>query len=416
MMVRMEPTTRPPTPDPTPGRQVGAFLDRSGSVLSRAAESADTLTDRAVRLAADQMVEQATRPARKPGVAIRLGRWLFGLGRPARARAPKPTRVPVPTPAGGFAPVPAWMTWLGAWLDRTIGALPLLAPLAISGWYTSHAGHYALGMPWPVAVTLTVALEGGVWKLSRLYEDTLVAGDSTIALRVGLFAYIGGIAGLIFWYATTSVDNLADADWRPAAVVSAMSAAGFYVWSRRARWRRRAELRAAGRVDTQLVRFSVWSWLVAPLETAAALRYAVKHRIDRPVEAIEAYRADRDLRRADRRHGRAAPKADRQSAQQTPTPDPAPTGRKSRKADPTPTAGTDPRPQAEPTADRSEKPTRSRRAALRSADDEPILADLRAAYPTTVPSISQVQAIAGGSRSRAIRLRDLYRAEIEKTA
>lgn len=443
----MEPTPRPPAvrprssdpqhPTPTPGSGLGAFLDQSGAALGRAGEVGSRITDAALRLAAGELADRATAATPTPGLVVRLGRKVFGRGRPPtpKARPPKPT--PRPTPSTDLAPMPTWMRWVGVWLDRTVGALPLLAPLVVSGWYTAHVGTDALDLAWPIALALTIALEGGVWRLGRLYEDTLVAGDSTIALRLGLLAYVAAIGGLIFWHATAQATDVWHADWRPAAVVSCMSLAGIYIWSRRARWRRRAELRAAGRVDSQLVRFSVWSWLVAPLETAAALRYAVKHRIDRPVEAVEAYRADRDLRRADRAHRREsekAAKAEKKSADKAADKKPAkgsgkkPTRTaKSTPVDPTPTANavpSDPTP-ADPT--RSEptprpRSTRPGRPVLGSVDDATVLTRLGEEFGDRVPSINEVEgsekAVRGKcSRDRAIRLRNLYRDQLaEKSA
>lgn len=187
----------------------------------------------------------------------------------------------VQTQTDTTAPIPTWMTWIGVWLDRTLGSLPLLAPLMVSGWYTFHVGTQALDLPWPIALTLTLALEGGVWKLARIYEETLVAGDSTMALRLGLGAYIGATGGLIFWHAHTS-----DTNPTPAAVVSAMSLAGLYIWARTARWARRAQLRARGLVDAQLVKFSAASWLLTPVANFGAMRHAVKYRITSPMDAL----------------------------------------------------------------------------------------------------------------------------------
>lgn len=293
---RTEPATVNPS-RPGDGASVGVFLNRSGSLLGSAAESAERIEDKAVRLAAEEIARRTAgrrrwfglrkanpepNPEPNPDVVAEQG--------PARTVAVRRTRTANPD-----APVPGWMAWLGSWLDRTVGAVPLLAPLIVSGWYTAHVGTQALGLPLPVALALTAALEGGIWKLARLYEKTLVAGYSTLALRFGLIAYVAATGGLIYWHA-----HVTGGDWKPSLVVAGMSAAGFYIWGRQARWARRKELEAAGRVDKQLVRFSAWSWLLHPVETFRALRFAVRHRIDQPIPAMAAYREHRDQRRADR--------------------------------------------------------------------------------------------------------------------
>ncbi|MFI1194108.1 hypothetical protein ACH4T9_12735 [Micromonospora sp. NPDC020750] len=191
-----------------------------------------------------------------------------------------------------IAPIPAWLTWLGVWADRTFGALPLAAPLVVSGAYTMQVftGDVIDAHP-VIALLAACALEGGLWKLSRLYEKTLVAGDSTIALRAGIGVYIALIAGLIYWNA----DHAAKAQGRtelgddafPAFGVAVMCAFGVYIWSRTARWQRRRELHAAGRVDTQAPKFAALAWILTPVETPKALRHAVKYRIPSPVAAVE---------------------------------------------------------------------------------------------------------------------------------
>ncbi len=194
---------------------------------------------------------------------------------------------PVAETDADLAPVPRWLRWVGVWADRTIGTIPLAAPLLVSGAYTVQVFTDApLNAHLGLALLVTTALEGGVWKLARLYEKTLVDGDSTIALRLGIGVYLAIISGLIYWHA-----DVHGADWRPALGVAVMSTLGVFIWSRTARWQRRAELRARGRVDRQAPKFAALAWLLTPVETPKALRHAVKYRIESPVDAL----ADRRL-------------------------------------------------------------------------------------------------------------------------
>lgn len=188
-----------------------------------------------------------------------------------------------------IAPVPQRLRWIGIWLDRTFGAVPLAAPLVVSGYYTFQVfTDQPIDAHPAIALIATGALEGGLWKLSRLYEKTLVAGDSTIALRIGLGLYLAMISGLIYWHADPNLEGREDIgwDWIPAGGVAAMCALGVFIWSRTARWMRRRELHAAGRVDKQAPKFASLAWLLTPIETPKALRHAVKWRIDSPLDAV----------------------------------------------------------------------------------------------------------------------------------
>lgn len=204
----------------------------------------------------------------------------------------RPTTTHTDATEDDIAPVPTSLKWVGIWLDRTFGAIPLAAPLIVSGAYTMQVFTDKPIEANPlVALAATCALEGGVWKLSRLYEKTLVAGDSTMALRLGIGFYLSIISGLIYWHADHQAQvkghEELGADALPAFGVAVMSALGVYIWSRTARWMRRRELHAAGRIDTQAPKFAALSWVLCPIETPKALRHAVKYRIDSPVEAVE---------------------------------------------------------------------------------------------------------------------------------
>lgn len=194
-----------------------------------------------------------------------------------------------------IAPVPRRMKWAGIWFDRTIGALPLIAPLLLSGFFTTEAFH---GDPWNLAIGVALlaalTLEGGVWKLADLLSRTLLEGDSTISLRIKLGALLVVISGVIFW----SADHQARAEgwehgamddwgWVPALAAALLSLIGVQVWMANARFKHRVALRDAGRVDRQAPKFTVLSWILCPVETPLALRHAVRYRIESPVEALE---------------------------------------------------------------------------------------------------------------------------------
>ncbi|MFF0822438.1 hypothetical protein ACFYUR_18910 [Micromonospora haikouensis] len=280
--------------------------------------------------------------------------------RAARLRATQqPTTQPTDRTDADIAPIPNRLTWAGIWADRTFGAMPLIAPLLVSGYYTMKV---FTGDPISahvlIAFLAACALEGGVWKLARLYEVTLVAGDSTMGLRFGIGIYLALISGLIYWHALHEAKaqgrtELGE-DALPAIGVAVMSALGVYIWARRARWVRRRELHAAGRVDTQAPKFAALAWLLCPIETPLALRHAVKYRIQSPTVAVE----DRRLFVA---AGRPAiwPPTDRNATAPTDRPtvaDHKPTDRTAPAVTDRPAAST--APTSAPTADRpATKPT-----------------------------------------------------------
>lgn len=195
-----------------------------------------------------------------------------------------------------IAPIPHWMQWLGAWFDRTLGALPLIAPLLVSGYFSVNViTSKPLNAPLAVALLFTLALEGGVWKLAKLLERTLLEGDSTISLRFGIGGYLLLISGMIFGHAAFAAYNenggmegmkLGWGDWLPAAATAVMSVMGVYIWSRQARFQHRVELRERGLIDVQAPKFSVLSWVFCPIETPLAFRHAIKYRISSPTVAV----------------------------------------------------------------------------------------------------------------------------------
>lgn len=198
-----------------------------------------------------------------------------------------------------IAPVPQKMLWWGVWADRTVGAIPLLAPLIVSGYFTTQVFRGdPIGAPLLVALVVTGALEGGVWRLARLYDRTLLEGDSTVGLRLGILGYLALISGLIYWHAWYHARQAAVAahlaasqaklgwSWIPAAGTAVMSILGVYIWGRAARFQHRVKLRQQGKIDAQAPKFAALSWLLCPIETPRALRHATKYRIVSPQEAV----------------------------------------------------------------------------------------------------------------------------------
>ncbi len=196
-----------------------------------------------------------------------------------------------------LAPVPRKMRWLGVWVDRTIGAMPLLAPLILSGYFTTHVFHgegQPINIPLGVAILAAAALEGGVWKLVALLSKTMLEGDSTVGLRASLALYLGVISGLIYWHADWAArakgfehGALDGWGWVPAAGAALFSLLGVRIWMHSARFQYRVALREAGRVDKQAPKFAFLAWILTPIETPKALRHAVRYRIESPIEAVE---------------------------------------------------------------------------------------------------------------------------------
>lgn len=318
---------------------------------------------------------------------------LFGMTDPRANQTPDP-RTPTPVRRG----------WLARHGEEIYARSVLAAPLVVAGWFQSHVAHERLGLPWGLAVAFTVAWEGAAAYCALLYHRTLVAGDSTVMLRLGMLAYAAVSCGLLWWHLDAQ-----NKPWYLAAAVGALTGSGIYLWSRRARWLRRDDLRKRGMVDAQVVRFAIGSWVAAPLETPAALRYAIKQRISHPIEAIEAYRADRTRRRTVRALTRARKAAREQAplATQTGTPKAPPA---------TPNGQT-------PTAPRTRTPRTDRKGAakktppaavrtLHSTDDQAALAAIAswAKRHDRTPSLDDIQErILKCGRSRAVRLAGIYR-------
>jgi hypothetical protein len=202
-----------------------------------------------------------------------------------------------------LAPVPTWMRIFGVWIHRVFGSLPLVAPLVVSGYFTCKVFvDEPLNAHLAVALIVTLALEGGLYKLVTLESRTLLEGDSTIAIRVWIGIWITMIGSLIFAHAVIleatkqglNFDTIDQVNlgwsWIPAAGSAAFSVLGVAIYRREARFQHRVALRAKGRVDKQAPKFSLLSWLLLPWETFWAFRHAIRFRLDRPLDAINDYR------------------------------------------------------------------------------------------------------------------------------
>lgn len=316
-----------------------------------------------------------------------------------RMADPRDAQTPDPRPPG-----PVRQSWLARHGEELYARSVLAAPLVVAGWFQSHVAHDRLGLPWGLAIAFTVAWEGAAAYCALLYHRTLVAGDSTVMLRLGMLGYAGVSCGLLWWHL-----HAQDKPWYLAAAVGALTMSGIYLWSRRARWLRRDDLRRRGMVDAQVVRFAFASWLAAPLETPAALRYAIKNRISHPIEALTAYRADRIRRRTLKALARARQTArDRaRLAVQTPKATTSPNGR-------TPTPAKTSAPRAERKTPAKKTPQTTPVRTLHSTDDTAALAAITAwaKQHERTPSLDDIEKrILKCGRSRAVRLAKLYRGQ-----
>lgn len=318
---------------------------------------------------------------------------------PRAAQTPDP-RTPTPVRRG----------WLARHGEELYARSVLAAPLVVAGWFQTHVAHDRLGLPWYLAVAFTIAWEGAAAYCALLYHRTLVAGDSTLMLRLGMLAYAGVSCGLLWWHL-----NAQEKPWYLAAAVGALTGSGIYLWSRRARWLRRDDLRRRGMVDAQVVRFAVASWLAAPLETPAALRYAIKQRISHPIEAIEAYRADRVRRRTVRALTRARQAARARARAQQATPPPAPVVSNGR----TPATPKTQTPRADRKSAAKKTPAAAPVRTLHSTDDAAAIAAIAAwaKQHERTPSLDDIQErILKCGRSRAVRLAGIYRTRAQTSA
>jgi hypothetical protein len=274
-------------------------------------------------------------------------------------------------------------------VQELIGAIPPLAALGLAGYYQTEIAHDVLHFAYPWALVPAAAIEGGAAYCAVLYDRHLTAGDSTTALRLGMLGYAAGSSALLGWHAQAT-----GKPWQIAVALGLLTLSALFLWGRRGKWRKREVLRDKGLLDAQVVRFSFARYVAAPLETPAALRYAVKHSIADPRTAVAAWRTHRAER------GR------------TPTVD-VTTGTRTAPRVPEPADIATVVPAARRTANRG--PVRAI-ASARSDDDVVLvrLAHAQAEKGTTL-TLDEVGRIAGGARPRAVRLRRLLDERADRT-
>ncbi len=271
-------------------------------------------------------------------------------------------------------------------LQELIGVVPPLAALGLAAYYQTEIAHDVLGFTYPWAVVPAAAIEGGAAYCAVLYDRHLVAGDSTLALRLGMLGYAAGSSALLAWHA-----HATGKPWQISAALGLLTLSAIFLWGRRGKWRKREILREKGLLDAQVVRFSFARWLAAPLETPGALRYAVKHSISDPRTALRVWRTYRTSR--------------------TPTPEPGGTARGGARRTAVPPAAPYPTSAIRPAVPRTPDDATVRTFAPVRPGDDAVLRTLAAEQVRLgrEPTLDEVSAIAGGTRPRAVRLRKLLR-------
>lgn len=173
----------------------------------------------------------------------------------------------------------------GRFIHDNIGVAPLLAPLIIAGYYQADLATHSFGWHAPLNLLFPVAIEGGAAWAAGNYHRRLVAGDSTLAARLGMLTYAVVSGVLLYWHARDTGIPVAS-----ATAVGAMTVAALWIWTQRAKNAKRDILRDRGLIDGQVPRFSAARWALCPVETAKAFRFAVKYSYADPAAALSEYR------------------------------------------------------------------------------------------------------------------------------
>lgn len=285
----------------------------------------------------------------------------------------------------------------GYWAQEIVGLIPPLCALGTAAFFQTQTMHMVFAWPWQTAWIPAACIEGGVAYFGLLYERHLVAGDSTLANRVWMLLCAAVSCATIYWHVTEQLHK----PWQMAAVVGGMAALSLALWMRRSKWRRRELLRARGLIDAQVPRFSVARWVLCPIETPRAFRYAVKHSISDPRAALAEYRAEQTAGRAvsqTKASGTKSGHATQQTAKRPSRPAAQKTVETTRRADPTAQV--------------------SLRAMVGVADAES-LRTIRKVHPTGLPTLGAIKAAITATgqtcgQTKAIRLRGLLEAEAER--
>lgn len=178
-----------------------------------------------------------------------------------------------------------------AWsaLHNNLGLVPLVAPLLAAGYYQADlaATTFQWAFPWYLLFPLSIEA-GAAWAAGNYYRR-LLSGHSTISARMGMLAYATASGLLLYWHALDT--------GRPTAAafaVAGLTFAGVWIWTQKAKHDNRTRLEELGLVDKQVPRFSFARWVLCPLETPAAFRWAVKYSYSDPSEALMDYRTRND--------------------------------------------------------------------------------------------------------------------------
>jgi hypothetical protein len=223
-----------------------------------------------------------------------------------------------------------------------------------------------------LGLAVASSLEGSAAWLMHLYDQHLRTRDSVWLLRLGMLLYVALSAAMIHWW--LSARGLPEL---LAWILAAMSGSALFLWSRGSRWRHRRQMLAAGQIDPALPRLPTPTKLLHPLRSMVTIWLITWGPPVRTVDgARRRYEAWRRLRRT-RRQSRSTRRLRRRTR----------------------TAGSG----------------RGRGAVGRRVADGAVLARLRHEFPQQLPSLNQVQRLAGGGRSRAVRLRSRLAGSGEKS-
>lgn len=163
-------------------------------------------------------------------------------------------------------------------------AVVMVAPILASGFGLVSVGHGWLGLDSWAALLVPLTLDAAALSFALLSWKATLDDDAAGVDRCFVWLFAGISAGLNIWFAD-AVGGLHRAVFYGTASMTAA-----LVWERLLRAARRRELRALGRVDKPAPRFRFLRWLLFPVETAGAFRFAVGEGISDPRTAIARYR------------------------------------------------------------------------------------------------------------------------------
>lgn len=146
-------------------------------------------------------------------------------------------------------------------------------------------GRHVLGLDGAYVYVVPVALEGGTLVSATLALWATLTGDPTGMHRFWTYIFLGGAAAAN-WIGALAADR----GWIAAAYLAATCVAALRMWHAILHRIRRAELRKTGAVEAPLPRFRALRWLIAPAETFAAWRLAVREGVVSPDDALRLVR------------------------------------------------------------------------------------------------------------------------------